>query len=59
MQPQSHYLTCAGREIHFMEWAGPAPDAGTVIACSTSKNTTTLTRIIFAMNVVLSLVLFK
>ncbi len=32
MQPQSHYLTCAGREIHFMEWAGPAPDAGTVIA---------------------------
>jgi len=32
MQPQSHYLSCEGREIHFMEWAGPAPGAGTVVA---------------------------
>jgi len=22
MQPQSHYLVCEGREIHFMEWGG-------------------------------------
>ena len=32
--PQSRYLTCEGREIHFMDWA-PAPgttDHGTVIA---------------------------
>lgn len=30
MSPSSHYVTCAGYEIHFMEW-GP-PDAPVVIA---------------------------
>lgn len=30
MQPQSHYLRCEGREIHFMEWG--AGQAETVIA---------------------------
>lgn len=28
----SHYLSCAGREIHYMDWAGVAPARGTVIA---------------------------
>jgi pimeloyl-ACP methyl ester carboxylesterase len=32
--PQSRYLTCEGREIHFMDWARApgTPDHGTVIA---------------------------
>ncbi|KAB2894488.1 MAG: alpha/beta hydrolase [Burkholderiaceae bacterium] len=30
MSPSSHYATCAGYEIHFMEWG--APDAPVVIA---------------------------
>lgn len=25
--PRSHYLTCEGREIHFMEWGDPGADA--------------------------------
>lgn len=31
MNPSSNYVTCAGREIHFMDW-GPADAASTVIA---------------------------
>lgn len=30
MEPRSHYLTCAGRQIHYVEWG--APDAPVVIA---------------------------
>jgi pimeloyl-ACP methyl ester carboxylesterase len=26
MSPSSHYLTCAGRELHFMEWGDPAAE---------------------------------
>jgi len=34
MRAQSRYLRCAGREIHFLDWAGVGPQAGrgTVIA---------------------------
>ncbi len=33
MQPTSNYLTCLGRELHYMEWgAEHSADAGTVIA---------------------------
>jgi pimeloyl-ACP methyl ester carboxylesterase len=31
MTPRSHYLACAGREIHVTEWAGP-PGADVVVA---------------------------
>lgn len=31
-QPQSHYLVCEGREIHYMEWGSGQAAAGTVIA---------------------------
>ncbi len=30
MQPRSRYATCAGYEIHFMEWG--APDAPVIVA---------------------------
>lgn len=32
--PSSHYLSCAGRELHYVEWPaeGLADDAETVIA---------------------------